>query len=336
MHKVSVVIPTLNRAEVLATTIDGIEHQTVPRDLYELLVVDNNSSDHTQAVLTQKAAVYPNLKIGFQPRPGAAAARNTGIRFSSGEIVLFIDDDIFAEPGLIEAHITGHRENPGASIVGTVVPQWDSTTDPFLRYLRDAQIFSPYNFACDRPMNFSDYHTGNVSTIRKQLHEVGGFDERFFLYGMEDIELGYRLQKQGFHMVPGVLASGRHEYFPTSGQFLKKCQQAGYSLGILIDLHPELGRQFVDSRKFTGMLKRFYSLYPILMSALTPFSERLVAWERRRGKRALTPALDNHYALAIRYHFFLGFQAHLRSKQSGLGSMAAAPHGMESYKRVVN
>ena len=80
MYKVSVVIPTFNRAEILAATIDRLEHQTVGRDVYEVLVVDNNSSDRTQSVLAEKAAAYPNLRVFSQLKPGAAATRNVGIR----------------------------------------------------------------------------------------------------------------------------------------------------------------------------------------------------------------------------------------------------------------
>ena len=136
MHKVSVVIPTLNRAELVAATIDRIENQTVSRDIYQVLVIDNSSTDNTAEVLVNKTATYPNLKVFSQRKKGAAATRNIGIREADGEIVLFIDDDIFAEPNLIEAHLNYHRANPASSIVGNVAAPWEKATEPFLRYLR--------------------------------------------------------------------------------------------------------------------------------------------------------------------------------------------------------
>jgi glycosyltransferase involved in cell wall biosynthesis len=317
VYRVSVVIPTLNRAEMLAKTIEKIEHQTVGRDNYEVLVVDNNSSDHTQAVISQKAALYPNLKSFTQTKPGAAATRNVGIRAASGEIVLFIDDDIFAEPELVEQHIGYHKENPDASIIGTVVSPWENSTDPFLRYLRDKGIFNPYSIACDRPMDFSYYHTGNVSTSLKLLREVEGFNEEFFVYGMEDIELGYRLEKKGSRMTPGIAAKGRHEYFPTCQQFIDRCQQAGYSLGKLIELHPELRKRFTENGKRTGVLKRFHVFYRMLMAASDPFYKGLMGWEERRGTGRVVAALDQHYYWSIRYHFFLGYREYVRSAQNG-------------------
>ena len=317
MQRVSVVIPTLNRADMLSTTIDRIEHQTVSRETYEVLVIDNNSSDHTRSVLSQKAATYPNIRSFTQLKPGAAATRNVGIREASGDIVLFIDDDIFAEPDLIESHLKYHEQNPGASIIGTVASPWENSKDPFLRYLRDKGIFNPYSIACNRPMDFSYYHTGNVSTSRKCLAEVGGFNEEFFVYGMEDIELGYRLEQKGCRMAPGSNARVRHEYFPTFGQFVERCQQAGYSLGKLVDLHPELRKRFTDNGKRTHMLKRLHVGYRVLLSVFDPVFEGLIGWEMRRGTGRVNPALDQHYYWSIRYHFFLGYREYVRSAQNG-------------------
>lgn len=317
MHTVSVVIPTLNRADMLATTIDRIQSQTISRDIYEVLVINNNSSDNTQSMLNQKAATYPNLRTFTQLKPGAAATRNVGIREASGDIVLFIDDDIFAEPDLIESHLKYHRENPGASIIGTVVSPWERESDPFLRYLRDKGIFNPYSIACNKPLDFSYYHTGNASTSRKMLNEVGGFNEEFFVYGMEDIELGYRLERQGSRMTHGPAARARHEYFPTYRQFVERCQQAGYSLGKLIDLHPELRKRFKENGKRTDVLKRLHVGYRVLLSVFDPVFEGLIGWEMRRGTGKVNPALDQHYYWAIRYHFFLGYREYVRSAENG-------------------
>ena len=102
MRRVSVVIPTLNRADMLSTTIDRIAQQTVSRDCYEVLVVDNNSSDNTQSVLNQKAATYPNLRGFIQLKPGAAATRNVGIREASGDVVLLSMTTFLQSPTLLK------------------------------------------------------------------------------------------------------------------------------------------------------------------------------------------------------------------------------------------
>lgn len=309
MHKVSVIIPTLNRARMLAATLDRIEQQTVGHDQYEVIVVDNNSSDGTQSLLAAKAAAYPNLRYFSQTKRGSAATRNVGIRAASGEIVLFIDDDILAEPNLIEEHLRYHAASPNSAVIGAVDAAWEDATDPFLRYLRDKGVFSPYSLTGARQLDFSYYHTGNVSTPRRMLCDASGFgfNEEFSIYGMEDIELGYRLEKNGCRMTHGPDARARHEYFPTYEQFIERCQQAGFSLGKLIELHPELRKRFTESGKRLGILKRLHFFYPVLVQLSAPLLRVILRWEERRGSAAVTSALEHHYYWAIRYHFFRGY-----------------------------
>jgi glycosyltransferase involved in cell wall biosynthesis len=314
--KVSVVIPTWNRADLLAQTIDKIEHQTMARDSYEVIVIDNESTDHTQKVLGQKSRLYPKLKRFKQSKRGAAATRNVGIRAATGDIVLFIDDDIQAEPNLVEAHWQNHQRHPGSSIIGGVITTWDGCTDAFLRYLRDRGIFNPYSIACG-PMDFSYYHTGNVSTARSVLLDVGGFNEQFAIYGMEDIELGYRLERHGSRMVHGPDARAVHQYFPTYQQFIERCEQAGYSLGKMIELHPELRGRFVEHGRRTHLLKRIHGLYRVFSTAAKPFTGALARWEERRGCGQVSPLLDMHYYWALRYHFFLGYKHYTRDLLQG-------------------
>jgi glycosyltransferase involved in cell wall biosynthesis len=309
----------LNRADLLVRTIDRIEAQTLPREAYEVLVVDNASSDHTSTVLRQKARQYHNLRVLTQTKRGAAATRNTGIRAAKGEVILFIDDDIIAEPNLVEAHIESHRKNERASVIGAVITPWNDQRDPFLRYLRDRALFNPYNFG-GGPIDFSYYHTGNVSTARALLNEVGGFNEEFSVYGMEDIELGYRLEKSGCRMVHGLDARALHQYFPTYSQFIQRCEQAGYSLGKLIELHPELRKRFVENGKRTPLLKRFHFLYKLFYTVVSPFAAVLARVEERRGSGPVTPIMDLHFTWAVRYHFFIGFSQYTRCTLSGSDS----------------
>lgn len=311
--KLSVVIPTLNRADLLAATIDRIANQTLSRENYEILVVDNGSTDHTRNAVEQNAAKYANLKSFSQMKRGAAATRNVGIRNARGEIVLFIDDDILAEPNLVESHLKYHAEHGRVSVIGAVTAPWEEASDPFLRYLRDRGIFNPYSIT-GGPLDFSHYHTGNVSTERSLLMDTGGFNEEFFIYGMEDIELGYRLEKLGSRMIHGPEARAEHQYFPTYQQFIQRCEQAGYSLGKMLALHPELKPRFVENGRRTRLLKRFHSLYRMFTFTSLPVSRLVTKWEERRGSGRVTTILDRHYYWAVRYHFFLGYRQYNERK----------------------
>ena len=325
MRRLSVVIPSLNRADILARTIDRIQQQTVSREAYEVLIIDNNSTDHTKSVLIQKAALYPNLRAFTQMKPGAAATRNVGIQEAAGDLVLFIDDDILADRYLIARHLEYHEKNDNAAVIGKVVYPWAESSDPFLRYLRHRGIFEPYDLNSCLPIDFSFYHTGNASTSRRTLLEVGGFDEEFQKYGMEDIELGYRLERNGCRIVPGPLAEGCHEYYPDYRQFLDRCVQAGFSLGKLIDLHPELRTRFTNKCKCVRLLRRLHPVYRFLGSAFDPICEGLIKWEGRRGTGRINAILDQHYHWAIRYHFFLGYREYVQSAESG-STTKQSPH----------
>src|SRR5262245_26554108 len=282
MPKVSVVIPTKNRSALLAEAIERIESQTVPREVYEVIVIDNDSSDETRAVLEQKAKAFSNLKCGVQDKPGAAATRNAGLRLAKGSLILFIDDDVQAEPNLIEAHLECHRKNPNASVIGVVTMPWGNTTDPFLRYLRDHRILNPYT-PSKGPIDFAYYHTCNVSTPTHVLLSVGGFNESFQIYGMEDIELGYRLEKAGSRMVFAPDAKAVHHRFPGYRDFIERSEQAGYSLGQLIRLHPELKARFVESSRVVKRLRSFHWLYRWATLAAEPLLGVLTEWEKTRG-----------------------------------------------------
>ena len=305
--KLSIVIPTFNRAAMLADTIDRIQSQTVSRENYEVIVVDNASTDDTRVILEAKCRKYLNLRSLFQAKPGAAATRNAGLRQAGGEIVLFIDNDIDADPDLIERHLEYHLQTPQSAVIGNVITPWHDSVDPFLRYLRHRGIYNPYTVASG-PIDFSYYHTGNVSTPRSLLLRAGGFNEDFFLYGMEDIELGYRLHKLGAHMIHGERARATHQYFPTYEEFIDRCEQAGYSLGKLIELHPQLEKRFVEHGKWTKFLKRLHPLYRACSNAFESVSRWLARREAKRGSTGpISRVLQLHYYWSIRYHFFLGY-----------------------------
>ena len=324
MHTLSVVIPTLNRAELLARTIDSIESQTIPSDRYEVIVVDNNSDDDTQRVLADRAARYANLQFTTETRSGAAVTRNTGLQRAGGDVVLFIDDDIEAASDLIEAHLKVHRTESDASVIGTIRTQWDDTRDPFLRYLRDRRIYNPYTLSGGR-MDFSSYHTGNVSTPRNLLNAVGGFDERFAVYGMEDIELGYRLERIGSHMIPGADAVGTHQYMPTFGQFTERCELAGFSLGLMLSLHPELRSRFTDNSAVSRILRPFHKAYRAVVPFIEPAVRTLSLLDYRQGTGPVSAPLAFHFSWALRYHFFVGYSRYLTDARDPMVALKPRP-----------
>src|SRR5215216_6112184 len=109
---VSVIIPTFNRKDLLRETLNSLAQQTNPSDFFEVIIVDDGSTDGTRAIA---AEAYPfTLRYFRQSNQGDAAARNLGAQQSQADILVFLDDDIVVEAGylthLIQAHGTGQNK----------------------------------------------------------------------------------------------------------------------------------------------------------------------------------------------------------------------------------
>src|SRR6185295_259833 len=147
--------------------------------------------------------------------------------------------------------------------------------------------------------DFSYYHTCNVSTPTNVLLNVGGFNENFQIYGMEDIELGYRLQTAGSRMVFAPDAKAVHYRFPNYPDFIERSEQAGYSLGQLIRLHPELKQRFVEWSRIGRHLRSVHHLYRWTAALMSPLVKMLTDREKMRGTGPLTDLMDTHYNWSI-------------------------------------
>ena len=119
--KVSVVIPTRNRASQIEFCIDALTNQTLPKDQFEVIVVDDGSSDDTASRLLpyQQKIDLKIIKTGRSDEAfRAARARNLGADHARGEILVFIDSDIVADPFLLAEHLKSHHREKNISVIG--------------------------------------------------------------------------------------------------------------------------------------------------------------------------------------------------------------------------
>src|SRR5579871_6112452 len=208
MPEISVVIPTYNRLDTLANVIPTLLAQDLAPQRYELLVCDSNSDDGTDRYLAAVRAEHPNVRHLAASYSGRAAARNAGIAAARGEIVLFNDADILASPNLLSTHLRRHREQRRVAIVGLEVQVKDM--DDY-RYKRDHPAARGHLHPPSRKkLSWLYFLTGNASVRRDDLVAAGCFDESFTGYGHEDLELGYRLQKQGVRILYDPSAVSYH------------------------------------------------------------------------------------------------------------------------------
>ena len=129
----SVVMSTYNRGALLEGAIRSVLAQREHTAPFELIIVDNNSSDATREIVERVAASDPRVRYVFEPQQGLSSARNTGIRVAAAPLVAFTDDDVRATPDWIAALLRAFDESPEADFVGgRVLPLWPSSPPAWL------------------------------------------------------------------------------------------------------------------------------------------------------------------------------------------------------------
>lgn len=250
IDSLTVVIPTYNRGRVLKKALDAYRIQSAPGLVRELIVVDDGSTDCTEALVLEASRDSPfPIRYLRQSNKGPAAARNYGIREARSPIVLFTDSDILPAPDLVCQHVEWHKENPNTcvAVLGYVTWPPNPRPTPFMNwYGEDGPLFRYRKFQHRNELSFSDFYTCNVSAKTEFLRACGGFDEDFKGAAYEDIELAYRLSKAGLRLLYNSHAIAYHQQFFS---FADACQKSrGNEAATRIFLQKEAGRVLLEPR----------------------------------------------------------------------------------------
>jgi GT2 family glycosyltransferase len=240
----SVVIPTYNRPDSLAKALRGYQEQTLSRDRYEIILVnDHGDEDAVQRVVTS-AGEGLDLRVHNNTGPqGPAAARNMGIDKARGEVVLITGDDIVPAPHFLDEHLDAHKKHRGWNVAVLGKTDWHPDLDmtPFMQYLtgEGGQQFAYADLRPGGRAPFDRFYTSNVSLKRSFLvEEETLFSTQFPAAAYEDIELAYRLHLRGMQMryIPDAL--GYHDHAMDPGSFLKRQVRVGQMLTLLSLVQP--------------------------------------------------------------------------------------------------
>lgn len=236
---ISVVIPTCNRAKYLAAALRSLERQTLPADAFEVIVVDDGSSDET-GPLCRDWSGAANLRYYRQGHAGSAVAKNLGLFVSSAPVVLFFDDDDVASDSFLEQHLAAHAAFPDDRVSILSFTTWhpDLTVTPVMDYLVNVgQFLFSYVSLRDRELlGWQHFWTGRISCKRKFLTHFGTFSQR--MKRVEDIELGYRLARHG-HEIRYWNAARSFMLRPiTFHDFCQRAERDGRALAVMKRLHP--------------------------------------------------------------------------------------------------
>jgi cellulose synthase/poly-beta-1,6-N-acetylglucosamine synthase-like glycosyltransferase len=231
---ISVVIPAYNAQEDLGNCLDALARQTVPREEYEIIVVNDGSSDGTR-----EAATGCDVVLISQPHRGAAAARNAGARQAQGEIILFTDADCVPEPNWIEAMLSPFTDQNVIGVSGKVCTYQKNLVPRFIQLEYDAR----YGHIAKH--RYIDHINTAAGAYRREIFlENRGFLEN--LLGAEDVELSFRLANRGHKMVSAPEAIVYHRHPESISGYVRRKYHYGYWRTLVYRRHPR--KAVADSR----------------------------------------------------------------------------------------
>ena len=202
---VSVVIPTYNRRPILEKCLLALERQQAcPEiDRYEVVVVDDGSTDGTPDWLRGAAERFPHVRLIEQSHGGPAEGRNRGVDHAHGDVIVFIDSDLVVTDSFLSCHAS------------SLVRSWEARGDRLC--FTYGAVINTANFEQPtaerhklRDLSWAYFATGNVAIAKEVLQRAGLFDTGFRLYGWEDLELGERLRRMGVQLIKCPAAVGYH------------------------------------------------------------------------------------------------------------------------------
>ena len=235
---ISVVIPTYNAERTIDSCLDALLQQSVERDCYEIIVVDDGSTDATPAIV----ASYPSVRLIRQANAGPAVARNRGAQEARGEILLFTDADCVPALDWIERMTAPfQRSEEIVGVKGTYLLRQRALVARFVQLEYEDKY---HRMAKYEHIDFIDTYSAGYR--RDVFLANGGFDTSFPTASVEDQEFSFRLARQGYKM---VFVPDAHVYHlghaDTLTKYLRKKFKIGYWKVLVHKRHP--GKMLADS-----------------------------------------------------------------------------------------
>ncbi len=264
---ITVIIPTFNRADKLQLCLESLQNQSLQDEAYEVIVVDDGSNDSTPKLLKKWTAQWPRLRALHQKNAGQGSARNNALKVASGQIILFIGDDIYASHNFLLEHAHFHQENPSENFACLGLTEWYGEVTPFMEWLTNGgPQFAYHHLDSGKPARFWYFYTSNLS-IKKSKLGPQPFDSDFRAYGWEDIELGFRLEKMGLELIYTPQALAYHDHFTEESSLKKRMHCVGKTAVLFQKKQPELN---VLPTGFKKLILKTITLWPFLQLSI-PF-----------------------------------------------------------------
>jgi GT2 family glycosyltransferase/peptidoglycan/xylan/chitin deacetylase (PgdA/CDA1 family) len=344
----SVVIPTHERRETIVRNVAALDRQSC-RD-FEAIVVVDGSTDGTAEALRELEVSFP-LTVIEQANQGVAKARTAGAAVARGEILLFMDDDMEADPQLLAEHDKSHRD--GSDLVLGDLPLHPDSPRNLLSWGVGFWADSRRERleAAGNELGFDDLITGQMSVSRAAFERAGGFDASFTRDGLVpsgDMDFGYRVLKAGFRATFNPAAISYQYYDVDPGDYLRRAYDIGSSEQELVIKHPEQAKRLDEAPAFHTRRSRWV-LGP-LVAAPRPLVRPLIGvaaalvrtgrqgqrlrrlffamrtLEHQRGARASRRALSAGSAVVVAYHAVADLGDDDRLREYGVPPAQLAEH----------
>ncbi|MEM7517134.1 MAG: glycosyltransferase, partial [Planctomycetota bacterium] len=297
--ELSLLIPTYGRSEVVSALLKRLAEQTLDANKFEVVVVDDGS----EIPIEIDASDYPfPLELLRQENAGPASARNTGLRHCRAPLTLILNDDAVPAPDLCEQHLVAHatlkeKGREKCAVLGTFTFDEESLQSPFTQVLADSDLLFSFNQLQDRNLfNWHFFWTCNISLTTEALREVNGFDEELFDRALcEDVELGYRLEKNGYRVLHWAAARCEHHHALSPESYRARSRNLGKYIARMYTKHEDKSLLWAYSagRKLRDYLAQVQMTCENLFGAEEKFYARASQFETERwGQRLSTEHLE--------------------------------------------
>jgi glucosyl-dolichyl phosphate glucuronosyltransferase len=268
--KISVIIPTFNRSKILPLCLDSLVNQNYPKDKYEVIIVDNNSIDDTEAVVSSYIDNYQDVLIRYllENEPGAGIARNLGVEKAKFDILAFSDDDgIFCKNWLQEISISLSQNPKAVALAGKILIKWDKEPPrwvfPYEWLLGNLDYGNEQFYKTNLYIN-----AGNFIIKKNIFNAVGGFSTgivRDYLVEHSEDGINKRLAKEGYIIGWAPKALMNHYQVVVKNASINDIKRRHKNLGIAKSYTFYINNKYKPATLLFFLLKKLlkYCIYQI-------------------------------------------------------------------------
>lgn len=240
--KISVLVPSHGRPDRIQTLVDHLRHQTTPANEFEVIIVDDGGDPPVDLDVRDLPFACTVMR---RRNRGPASARNAGLALTASPLVLILNDDAVPATDLIERHLAAHTTcGPKTAVLGTFHFTEASLRSPFVRVLDETDaLFAFRSLRHGVRHSWQYFWTCNISLPVDDLIAVGGFDEENFDRAIcEDVELGLRLEQQGYSVLYDESCVAHHEHCLSPTDYRNRGVQLGIYQARMQQKHGEKAR----------------------------------------------------------------------------------------------